>query len=205
MTPAKRHYLHHKLAKAVFWAALLFATLTSTLLFIVEFRQASEKTAGMLNQLLDTIESTAAVAAYSGNQAIGEDLLKGLLRNDIVHEAHLSNGRGLELRQARATKVLPQAEITRILHSPFGDQEIIGHLGVAPEAQFILQEVRHSALLGALNSSLLISLTALLLLVLVRSSLSRSLMHVSGTLHAIKAGEQERLPSLPRHQDDELG
>ena len=204
MSSQKKRYLYHKLAKSVFWVALLFAVLTSALFFITELKRSSEKTVTMINQLLDTVESTAAIAAYSSNNTIGEDVLKGLLRNDIIHEVRLSNAQGLQLIQARTTKVTRQAEIIRTLYSPFGDTEVIGRLTAIPEAQYNLLEARRSALFSALNSSVLIGLTALIVLLMVRSSLSRPLMKVSDTLHAIKAGEQERLEPLPRNRD-ELG
>jgi diguanylate cyclase (GGDEF)-like protein/PAS domain S-box-containing protein len=205
MNIVKKRYLYHKLAKTVFWVALLFALLTSALFFVIEFNRSSEKTVIMINQLLDTVESTAAVAAYSNNSNIGEDVLNGLLRNDIVHEARLSNLQSLQLAKTRNTAVPRQDEIIRILHSPFGDGEVIGRLVIIPEAQYNLIEARHSALFSALNSSVLIGLTALIVLRIVRSSLSQPLMKVSDTLHAIKAGEQERLKPLPRNKDDELG
>lgn len=205
MNTVKKRYLYHKLAKSVFWVALLFAVLTSVLFFLTEFMRSSEKTVIMINQLLDTVENTAAVAAYSNNSNIGEDVLKGLLRNDIVHEARLSNLQSLRLMETRHTEVPRQAEIIRILHSPFGDAEVIGRLTIIPEAQYNLLEARRSALFNALNSSVLIGLTALIVLMIVRSSLSLPLMSVSDTLHAIKAGEQERLRPLPHNKDDELG
>lgn len=205
MKTVKKRYLYHKLAKSVFWVALLFAALTSVLFFLTEFKRSNEKTVLMINQLLDTVENNAAVAAYSNNSHIGNDVLKGLLRNDIVHEARLSNFLNLQLTEARNTEVPRQAEIIRILRSPFGDAEVIGRLTIIPEAQYNLLEARHSALLSAINSSALIGLTALIVLMIVRSSLSHPLMKVSDTLHAIKAGEQERLEPLPNNQDDELG
>jgi diguanylate cyclase (GGDEF)-like protein/PAS domain S-box-containing protein len=205
MNTAKKRYLYRKLAKSVFWAALLLTVCTSVLYFFTEFKRSSEKTVIMINQLLDTVESTAAIAAYSNNSTIGEDVLKGLLRNDIIHEARLSNAQGLQLTKARNTEVPRQVEIIRTLYSPFGGAEVIGRLAVTPEAQYNLLEARHSALFSALNSSVLIGLTALIVLLMVRSSLSRPLMKVSDTLHAITAGEQERLEPLPGNRDDELG
>lgn len=201
----KRRYLYRKLAISVFGAAFLFAGLTAVIFFWTEFKRSSEKTVVMLNQLLDTVENTAAIAAYTGNPQIGEDVLGGLLRNDIVHEARLSNDRGLELRQTRPTEISEPTEVSRDLHAPFGDGDVVGRLTVIPEAQFNLQEARYSALINALNSSLLIGVTALIVLTLVRSSLSLPLMKVSDTLHAITAGEQQRLAPLRRHGDDELG
>jgi len=205
MKIAKKRYLYHKLAKSVFVVTLLFSILTSVVFFLTEFKRASEKTVVMINQLLDTVESTAAISAYSNNISIGEDVLKGLLRNDIVHEARLSNGQGLHLTQVRNSEAARQTEIIRILHSPFGDAEVIGSLSIIPEAQYNLLEARHSALSNGISSSVLIGLTAAIVLLMVRSSFSRPLMKVSDTLHAIEVGEQERLEPLPHNQDDELG
>jgi len=204
MSAMKKRYLYQKLAKSVLWVALAFAIITSLLFFVAELKRASEKTVVMINQLLDTVESTAAIAAYSNNSTIGEDVLKGLLRNDVIHAARLSNTQDLRLSNTRNTDVPRQAEIVRTLRSPFGDAEVIGYLAATPEAEYNLLEARHSALLSALNSSLLIGLTALIVLLMVRSSLSRPLMKVSDTLHAIMAGEKERLEPLP-HNHDELG
>ena len=204
MKHAKKSYLHRKLAASVFRAALLFAAFIAMLSFFAEFERASEKNRVILGQLLDTVESTAAVAAYAGNRAIGEDVLKGLLRNDIVHEARLRTD-SLDLRLARDGPPAAQAELARTLRSPFGAGEAVGTLSVTPETRFSLEEARYSAMLGALNSTAVIGLTALILLVLVRTSLSLPLAQVSGALHAIKAGEKERLGALPRHWNDELG
>ncbi len=205
MSRRKKRYLHRKLAISVFSTALLFAVFIAMLSFFAEFRRASDKNRVMIAQLLDTVESTAAIAAYSGNRAIGEDVLKGLLRNDIVHEARLFSEQRLDLRQTRGGPSPVQAEVVRTLRSPFGEGEAIGTLSVIPEARASLQAARDGALLGAFNSATVIGMTAMILLVLIRTSLSRPLSKVSNTLHAIKAGEKERLESLSRHRDDELG
>lgn len=204
-TTTKRSHIHYKLAKSVLSGASLLAVIISTLFFVSEFKRSADKTVVMLNQLLDTVESTAAIAAYTGNQQIGDDVLKGLLRNDIVHQARLENGRQLDLKAVRNTEVPNQDEIVRTLHSPFADNEVVGRLMVVPEARFTLEEARHSTLVGVINSITLIAVTALMVLALVRSYLSRPLLRVSDRLHAIMAGEQKRLDNLSRHQDDELG
>ena len=84
MNTAKKRYLYHKLAKSVFWAALLLTVFTSALYFYTEFKRSSKKTVIMINQLLDTVESTAAVAAYSNNSNIGEDVLKRSRNRNLI-------------------------------------------------------------------------------------------------------------------------
>lgn len=203
-TPPKQH-LHLKLARSVLSAALLLAALSSVALFATELQRATHETNARLAQLLDTVESAAAVAAYSDNQALAQDVLNSLMRNDIVHAARLTNDRTLDLRLARAGPTLTDSQTVRVLHSPFGEAETIGHLIASPHDARNLQEALHGSLLGAVSSSILIGLTALLVLARVRSSLSLPLTRASHALHAIKAGEQERLPMLGRHRDDELG
>jgi diguanylate cyclase (GGDEF)-like protein/PAS domain S-box-containing protein len=205
MTPRKPRYLHRQMVISVFRAAVLFMVLTSLISYVAEFRRASEKNRIMLNQLLDTVENTATIAAYSGNRVIGEDVLRGLLRNDIVHEVRLRSDQGLDLHLVRDGEAPGQTGVVRPLRSPFGAGDPIGSLGVVPEAGVIFREARDGALMGALNSAAVIGLTALMLLGLVRTSLSRPLLKVSNTLHAIKAGEKDRLAPLPGHGDDELG
>jgi diguanylate cyclase (GGDEF)-like protein/PAS domain S-box-containing protein len=205
MTSGKKRYLHRHLLVSFFRVALLFMVLNSLFYFALEFGRASSKSRLMLNQLLDTVESTAAIAAYSGNRAIGEDVLQGLLRNDVVHEVRLQSDLGLALNQTRPRGSSAGDEVVRTLRSPFGAGEPIGTLVLVPEERFILHEARYGALMGALNSAAVIALTTVILLILVRSSLSRPLLKVSNTLHAIKAGEKERLEPLPGHRNDELG
>ncbi|WP_045226549.1 sensor domain-containing diguanylate cyclase [Methyloterricola oryzae] len=205
MKPFKRRRLERKLALSVIGVALVIAAITSGVFFATELRRSAQKTTLMLEQLLDTVESTATIAAYTGNRQIGEDVLKGLLRNQIVHEARLSDSRGLNLSQARDTSVVTQHAVQRDLYSPFGDREVVGTITVVPEARFNLQEARYSALVNAINSTVLIGLTALIVLAVVRWFMSRPLMQVSGALHAISVGQAQRLEVLPRNHNDELG
>ncbi len=200
----KKH-LYKKLTISVFWAALLLAITTAVIEFGLEFRRTSAKAVLMLEQLLDTVESTAAIAAYTGNRSIGEDVLSGLMRNDIVHEARLQNDMDLDLKKSRNSSQVGQQAVVRTLYAPFGENEPVGKLILVTEARYSFQEAQHSAMMSASNSFMQIGLTSLIILALVRFYLSAPLRRVSNALHAIRAGEQKRLKSLPRNRDDELG
>lgn len=205
MNASVRRHLHHKLAKSVFWTVLLFALFSSSAFLLAEHRRIEEKNRSMLYQLLDTVENTAAIAAYSGNREIGRDVLNGLLRNDIVCEASLQNDAGLNLRVARGKTADFSRETSRELRSPFGEESAIGRLSVVPEEGYGWRELQYGALYNILYASLLIGMTAILVLSLVRTSLSRPLATMCNRLHAITAGKAERLELPPKHGDDELG
>jgi diguanylate cyclase (GGDEF)-like protein/PAS domain S-box-containing protein len=205
MTNAKNSPIHRKLARSVFTSALAFMVLISSAFYFSELERAEAKSRLMLNQLLDTVENTASVAAFSGSVEIGQDVLQGLLRNDLIHSVHLSNQAGLDLSAEKASENRHPIEVTRELKSPFGKGDIIGYLKIADENKITLQETRHNALLYALNSATLIGFIVFLLLALVRASLSKPLLNVSNALHSITQGQQQRLEILPKHLNDELG
>ena len=83
--------INQKLLKSVVIVAIFLAILSSTVSFISELNRTSRQTEAMLNQLLDTVENTASIAAFSKNEQIAQDVLKGLLKNDIVYAARIES------------------------------------------------------------------------------------------------------------------
>ena len=197
--------LNKKIAVAVLGVAVTFAMVAAVFSFVAEFSRSRNKTEIMINQLLDTVEYSAAIASYTSNQQIAQDVINGLLRNDIVHKVQLRGDQGLTLEKARATPGGHGFTIVRKLSSPFDSQQTIGTLTVDSEAYYSLEEAEHGALMNAINSILLIGLTTALILFVVRVRLAQPLARVSGALHAISAGEQNRLVPIPKNNDDELG
>lgn len=198
--------LNRKILVAVVIATMCFAMIASVVFYQTELTRSQDKTKLMINQLLDTVEYTSAIAAYTNNQQIASDVVNGLLRNDIVYEVIITGDQGLNLHQSKDAVINTTIQkIERSLLSPFGDKKIIGSIIVFPKGDYNLIEATHSALLNAINSSFLIALTAIIVLFLVKRNVLQLLTVVSDTLHEISAGEKERIPSLCNHKNDELG
>jgi methyl-accepting chemotaxis protein len=159
----------------------------------------------MINQLLDTVEYSTAIAAYTNNEQIAKDVIQGLMRNDIVQEVIIDGDQGLHLTQAKEQTKTNVQEIKRPLLSPFDIRQVIGSISVLPRGDYNLVEATHSALLSAINSFLLIALTAVIILWVFRRNIVQPLTIVSNTLHEISAGEKQRLAPLLSHHNDELG
>jgi diguanylate cyclase (GGDEF)-like protein/PAS domain S-box-containing protein len=197
--------LHHKLIIYIFLAALVFIGIATFISFRIEMNHANEKAAIMINQLIETVEPTAAIAVYSNNAQIAQDVLDGLLRNDVVYKAVITSDQGLSLEKTKGMQAENQKEIIRELFSPFGERKSIGQLSVTSDASFSLSEARHAALTNAINSFILVGLTLLIMLVVIHSLFSKPLMRISNTLRDILAGEQERIAPLENNKNDELG
>lgn len=197
--------LNRKIAVAVLGVAISFAVVIAAISFMTELSRSRSKTEVMINQLLDTVEYSAAIATYTNNQQIAEDVINGLIRNDIVHKIYIHGDQGLSLKKERNTQAGNGIDIIRKLPSPFDSQQTIGIIVVSSEAYYSLEEAKHSALINAINSIFLIGLTTVLILIVVRNRLAQPLTVVSNTLHAISAGEQNRIVPLSTHGNDELG
>jgi diguanylate cyclase (GGDEF)-like protein/PAS domain S-box-containing protein len=154
---------------------------------------------------MDTVEKTAAIAAYSRDKVIANDVIDGLLRNDVVFSASISSDKTILAEKSKTPLTKETSHLTRPLHSPFAKQQLIGQLIISPNVQFSLMEAKHATYTNAINSLLLIIVTTVVLLILVRSNISYPLLKVSNTVHAIKAGKQHRIPLLESHKHNELG
>lgn len=205
MKSSPQRYLHSRLASAVLLAALGLALVSSALFFALELERSTRKIANQLEQLLDTVEPTAAIAAYIDNPEMGADVVARLLRNDLVYQVRLQNQLTVDLQRSRDGQATDDVDAVRELRAPDGANLRIGRLSVTADHGHIRRETLSTALLSAGSSTVLIVLTTLVVLVIVRSSLTRPLMTVCDALHAITMGEQDSLPPLPRNRGDELG
>lgn len=198
-------HLHHKLVIYVLCSAIFIAGIAVSFSFITEFNRSEERTKIVLNQLMDTVEKTAAIAAYSRDRVIAKDMIDGLLRNDIVYTASISSDKVLLAEKSKLPPVEGSQQHIRSLYSPFAKQQLIGQLIISPNTQFSLMEARYAAYSSAISSLLLITVTTFILLILVRSSISHPLLKVSNIVHAIQAGKLKRIAILESHKHNELG
>ena len=197
--------LHHKLFIYTLFFATFLAVIAVAFSFFSEFNHSKNKTKIMLTQLMDTVESTAAIAAYTHDRIIANDVIDGLLRNDIVHKASIISDQGLLAEREKSTQIQNPTQLIRQLYSPFSAQLGIGQLTITPSEDYSLTEARYAANSHAFNALFLVSATTLILLLVVRAKISLPLVTVSNRLHAVKAGENNRLTILENHKHDELG
>ena len=196
--------LNHKLLTYVAWNAVLLLLIAAAASFVFQYERSKVNTLVMLNQLLDTVEDTVTVAAYSRNKQIAEDVLTGLLKNDVVNKVIISSIDGFNLERSKAhsnTMIF----VSRPIYSLFDAKEIIGSIQIQPSGQYSLTEAKYDTISSVISSSFLIGLTSLVILWVMRKYISSPLMRVSHTLNKIRAGEEQQILTLKNNTDDELG
>ncbi len=190
---------------SVILAAIGFSIIAAAIFYANELVRSRQKTQVMINQLLDTVEYSSAIAAYTNNEQIAKDVLQGLLRNDIVQEVNITGDQGMKLTQSKESLANASEQIKRPLVSPFDNQQVVGQITVVSRGDYNLVEATRSALLSAINSFLLIALTTVIILWVFRRNVLQPLTIVSNTLHDIMVGQKQRIAPLEKHQNDELG
>jgi diguanylate cyclase (GGDEF)-like protein/PAS domain S-box-containing protein len=201
-----RNKLCYKLISYIALAAVVFISLISVIFFHISVGHTNSKAEQMINQLIDTVEYTASIAAYTSNSEIAQDVLNGLLRNDVVHKVIITSDRGLLLEKIKDNnKEKNPPEIIRELFSPFDHKKSIGQISVIPAANFIMQEAHHEVVENIINALILTGLLLIFTVLMVHSLFLNPLTKISNTLRDIIVGEQDRIELLENDRTDELG
>lgn len=197
--------LNRKLITSVLVAAVGFAVTVAVGFYFIELDRSRDKMRVMTNQLLDTVEYSTAIAAYTNNKQIADEVIQGLLRNDIVNAVTIKGNDGLFLEKNKKVFSDTDQRVTRKLLAPFDNVQEIGSISVVPPADYNSTEAIHSALLSAINSFLLITLATAIIWSVFKRVILQPLTYVSDTLHQISAGEKQRIAPSLKNQNDELG
>jgi diguanylate cyclase (GGDEF)-like protein/PAS domain S-box-containing protein len=196
--------LYAKLIAYLFISAVIFIALATAISLRLEINHARQKAEVMINQLIATIEPTAQVAVYANNRQIAQEVVNGLLQNDVVYKVVISNDVGLKLERSEGEQPEPQQEIVHPLLSPFGDNKVIGQLRVTPDISFSLEEAKYVAFYNAINALVLVGLTLLIMLALVRSFFSRPLQRISRSLNAMITNDSARAVYAKFNENNEF-
>ncbi len=166
-----------------------------------------------LDTLLDTVASTAQIAAFLADRELAREVVQGLQGNDIVEAVALYADRqllaqsGYENVRETLERELPLngAVLQRPIRSPFDVNEVVGVIYLLPNHALMRQTVLRSALVVALVLTFLTIMVAAGTVWVVVRFVTRPIATVSASLHRLKVESGERLRVPRRNADDELG
>jgi diguanylate cyclase (GGDEF)-like protein len=189
----------------VFTSTAVIGGCTMLLMFFIAFQNKLQEGQQQINQLMDTVEYSAAIASYSGNKEIANDVIKGLMRSDNVCQARLYNKDGLDISVNKyATNDRCPEVITHNLNSPFDDKEIVGHLETRMDSSVIKTHAFHQAGLLALSLLALVILPGLVIWMSIARLITIPIHHLSKQLHQITPGTNARVSSITGQKEDEI-
>ncbi len=206
---------HRNLAVRTGTLIALGATLLTILLsyFFFERSYQGELLAvdKQLQQLVSTVESSAAIAAYLENKELAAEVTRGLVKNDVVAGVVLANENGM---RANSGEAIPENELATgsgsdlrrfPLTSPFEPAERVGKIIVKTNRTLIESNAQQAAAMYV-STMLVYSLAIVgLVIFLVTRQLTRPLKSLADELHVIEPGSDRRLQPQRGHRDDEIG
>ena len=201
----KLRSLKIRLFLIVFISTAAIGGCTMLLMFFLAFQNKLQEGEQQINQLMDTVEYSAAIAAYSGNKEITNDVIKGLLRSDNVCQARLYNKSGLDISANKyaATDTCPEV-ITHNLRSPFDDTEIVGYLETRMDSPVIKTHAYRQARQLALSLLALVILPGLVIWLSIARLITVPIHHLSRQLHQITPGTNARVSTITGQKEDEI-
>lgn len=101
----RRHSLQARFTWLVVLAAGVFALVAGALVYRVAYGHALEAGRTTLAGLVITVEKTAAVGAFAGDEVLLQEIIDGLLRNPLVARVEIHTAAGLQLQGPEGRKV----------------------------------------------------------------------------------------------------
>lgn len=197
--------LHVKLAMSVAAAALFVVMLSSYFFYQRAYESSFSESERSVRQLLETVSTTAAIAAYVNNEELARQVVDGLSINDIVVGAKVEAGGKILGQQGKTDGSGMNTYISKKLTAPFNEYEIVGEVGVFPNLPLIMMRARDSALATTIGLAAQAAVVALLVLIMVYWLMTRPLASLSRRLHLITPGDGNRVDVARVHRNDEIG
>ncbi len=197
--------LHVRVSLAVATAALLLMLISSYFFYQRIYQSSLTESERSVQQLLETVSTTAAIAAYVGNKELAQEVVTGLTKNDIVIGAEIIANNSRLGFQGRPVPLDKPRYATLKLKGPFDSNETVGEVSVLTNLPLIAKRAKDSAFVTTVSLATQAAGVALLVLILVYWMMTRPLSSVSNRLHNITPGDGKRLDVLNQHKSDEIG
>ena len=165
-----------------------------------------------LDELLDTVESTASVACYVEDKQLAAELVSGLLKNNGIASVvvrgstqnELAHGNGKNLPDAKATRGSVFHPVSRLIKSPFDKGRVIGEIVIEPDVEEIDRQVWEKVYLTVSMLAMQLVFVAATVALILFYAVVRPIRALSNNLHNIDAAAGEKLPLPKGHEGNEL-
>ena len=164
-----------------------------------------------LDELFDTVESTASVACFVQDKELAAEVVAGLLKNNGVASV-VVNASGKELARgnipglARTDQaaVTPTHSISRQIKSPFDQNKVICEIVIEPDEKAISRQVSEKVFLTISMLALQLIFVAATVVLILLYAVVRPIRALSINLRSIDASSGQKLPMPEGHEGNEI-
>lgn len=194
-------------ALAVIAASLLAAAIAVAYTAQSTRARAHRASELQLKELLDTVQSTLAVACFAKDQTLANELALGLLSNSDVLSIRIQADEVLLADQRRRTSPNDAAAtaLKRQINSPFDSNKPVGLIELTPDPQVIEARIREEVWLAVVQLSWQLGMVTLALVLIMLQFVVRPIKAMSDRLHEMDATHGDRLAVPPGQAHTEIG
>lgn len=188
-------------------ASLLAGILAVTYTAYATSQRAHRASETRLNELLDTVESTLAVACFAKDPTLAGELAQGLLSNSDVLSVKITSEREVLADKGRAQTgaAAPAVWLNRPIYSPFDRQNQVGQIQLAPDPLVIDAGIRAEVWFAAIQLSWQLGMVTVAVVVIMLLFVVRPIKAMSDRLHRMDPTAGERLATPKWHAHTEIG
>ncbi|MEP0354269.1 MAG: diguanylate cyclase [Paraglaciecola sp.] len=195
--------LYVKVALAIALIAIIISLLASALSYYFGLEARHQSSHILAMQLSKTVEKTAVVAAYINDADLAQEIVDGLVINDLIQGVKLSNDVGLEAISGDLGGQNEQIS-TRLAH-PFIHEEKVGSLDVYLAQKYIEQQTKKEIIKETLIKLLLSLILAFFVSLVVHRKLTKPIQKLIDNFEHIDPHHPETMQVLPHKNKDEIG
>ncbi|MEA3333408.1 MAG: diguanylate cyclase, partial [Pseudomonadota bacterium] len=159
-----------------------------------------------LQELCETVERTASIAAYLDNQEIADDVIHGLAKNELVDSVTIVSNSGFFANSGKEISPKNKSLLVQLpLKNPFNDAESVGVLQIMPNQNLIERRARSKAFERIFLLTAYTLLITMFVMVCIQWIFVRALKKVASDLHTVNPGEEQCLQPPRGHHNNEIG
>ena len=192
--------LYVRVALSIAIVAIVVTLVSSILSYYSGFKEKKNTNYLLVQQLAQTMGKTAAIAAYLNDRELSQEIINGLLSNDLVQGASLegeANAKGeMELFIASgSTNKKNEAVLIKLIH-PFIEGSFIGVLAIYPDDKFIEQQAQSSLIKEFLLMLIQSIVIAFFVSLVVRKWLTQPIQNLTDSFATIDPTNPETMTML---------
>ncbi len=169
--------------------------------------QAEADSRERIEQLLGTVQTTLRIACFVKDRELAREVAQGLLSNDVVLRVTISESGNLmtDLQRPGGVGTNDAQRLVRAIHSPFGEDEVIGEISLTPDPGVIERHIRAETISHTWQLLWQLALIAGVMVVTLLAFVIHPIGAISRALHAMDPTTGERLDIPSGHGKTEIG
>lgn len=197
--------LEVRLVVTVGLGLLFFSVIAGFFTYSYSYRTQLESAASLQQQLVQTIQTQAEVAAFAANTEIARGVLNGLLANPIVRAARIESADGFMVEEGSFAEGRSTVGTAYPLLSPVDHTERIGVLTVVKNHAHVEETAAQSAVFQTQLLLMLILTAVVIMAFVLRIMIVNPITRLAQTIATIRPGSSARLEIGSKHATDEIG